>query len=290
MSQILVPHVSTVAELRTTVRGWRAAGERVALVPTMGALHGGHLELVRLARRHAQRVVVSIFVNPQQFAPHEDLDRYPRTFEADLAGLATVACDLVWAPTVAEMYPEGFATRVVPAGAATGLESDFRPHFFGGVATVCTKLFTQVAPDSAIFGEKDFQQLAVMRQLVRDLDLPMEIVGAATIRETDGVAMSSRNRYLTEAERRIAPALYQTLQSLAQRMAAEGDAITQARAEALCGEASQSILASGFAKVDYVAVRDAVTLAQLGPGRTNPRHILAAAWLGRTRLIDNVAA
>lgn len=289
MTQAVVPHVSTVKELRQIVRGWRTAGSRIALVPTMGALHGGHLELVRLARRHADRVVVSIFVNPAQFAPNEDLDRYPRTFEADLAGLATVACDLVWAPTVKEMYPPGHATQVVPAGAAEGLETDFRPHFFTGVATVCTKLFTQVAPDFAIYGEKDFQQLAVMRQLVRDLDLPLEIVGAPTVREADGLAMSSRNRYLGEAERRTAPVLHRKLQALARRLREAGDGLDAGAAERLAADTAAAILAAGFAKIDYVVVRNAGTLAPIEPGDREPRRILAATWLGKTRLIDNIA-
>src|SRR5262249_9171618 len=157
--------------------------------PTMGALHAGHLELVRLARVHCTRAVVSIFVNPTQFAPHEDFDRYPRDEAADIAKLASIGCDLVWSPGRQEMYPQGFATRIVPAGAAEGLESEFRPHFFGGVATVCCKLFTQVTPDVAVFGEKDFQQLAVVKQMVRDLDLGLEIIGAPTVREADGLAM-----------------------------------------------------------------------------------------------------
>jgi pantoate--beta-alanine ligase len=272
------------------VGAWRRAGDKIALVPTMGALHAGHLELVRLAHRHAGKVVVSIFVNPAQFAPHEDLDRYPRTFDADLAQLATVGCDLVWAPSVAEMYPPGHATRVVPAGAAQGLESDFRPHFFAGVATVCTKLFTQVAPDYAIYGEKDFQQLAVMRQLVRDLDLPLKIVGAPTVREADGLAMSSRNRYLSVAERGIAPALYRTLRSLAQALAAEGASLSREKVEQLTNEAVRMLVAAGFAKIDYVAVRDAVTLAPVEGHTGRPMRILAAAWLGQTRLIDNIPA
>lgn len=294
MTNATVPYLSTVKTLRATIAAWRQAGCRIALVPTMGALHGGHLELVRLARRHADKVVVSIFVNPAQFAPHEDLERYPRTFEADLAALATVDCDFVWAPAVAEMYPAGHATRVVPAGAAEGLESDFRPHFFTGVATVCTKLFTQVAPDVAIYGEKDFQQLAVMRQLVRDLDLPMAIIGAPTVREPDGLAMSSRNRYLSESEREIAPRMNLILQAMATALADEGAGLTAPRAEVLAAEAAAKLIAAGFGKIDYVAVRDAATLAAIDkvadgapPG---PLRILAAAWLGKTRLIDNIAA
>lgn len=290
MSDPAVPHVSTVKALREVVRGWRAAGQRIALVPTMGALHGGHLELVRLAHRQADRAVVSIFVNPKQFAPHEDLDRYPRTFDADTAALATVGCDLVWAPTPSEMYPAGHATKVLPAGAAEGLETDFRPHFFGGVATVCTKLFSQVTPDYAIFGEKDYQQLAVMRQIVRDLDLPLEIVGAPTVRESDGLAMSSRNRYLSEAERKIAPSLYRVLRTLAQGIAGHGDAISRDKVDELANEAVRMLVAVGFSKIDYVAVRDAVTLAPFDPGPRKPLRLLAAAWLGQTRLIDNIPA
>ncbi len=292
MTNAPVSYVSTVSAIRATVAGWRKDGRRVALVPTMGALHDGHLELVRLARRHAEKVVVSIFVNPAQFAPHEDLDRYPRTFEADLAALARVDCDLVWAPTVSEMYPAGHATRVVPAGAAEGLETDFRPHFFAGVATVCTKLFTQVAPDVAIYGEKDFQQLAVMRQIVRDLDLPLEIVGAPTVREVDGLAMSSRNRYLSDEERQIAPSMYRILQSLSRALGAEGSGLTAAKVDALAAEAATRLTAAGFAKIDYVAVRDAVSLSTIdkteGVERKVALRVLAAAWLGKTRLIDNV--
>lgn len=290
MSEPTVPHVSTVKSLRDVVRAWRAAGQKVALVPTMGALHGGHLELVRHARQIADRAVVSIFVNPKQFAPHEDLDRYPRTFESDLAALSTVNCDLVWAPTVSEMYPAGHATQVLPAGAAEGLETDFRPHFFGGVATVCTKLFGQVGPDYAIFGEKDYQQLAVMRQIVRDLDLPMEIVGAPTVRESDGLAMSSRNRYLSEADRKIAPSMYRVLRALAQNLSAQGRNLTRDKADDLANEAVRMLIAVGFSKVDYVAIRDAVTLAPFEPGSGRPLRLLAAAWLGQTRLIDNIPA
>ena len=282
-------HVGLIKELRTIVRGWRAAGEGVALVPTMGALHDGHIGLVRLAKARAQRVVTSVFVNPAQFAPHEDFDRYPRTLADDLDKLTGSGCDLVWAPAVSEMYPDGFATRVVPAGAADGLETDFRPHFFAGVATVCAKLFIQVAPDYAIFGEKDYQQLAVMRQLVRDLDLPMEIVGAPTIREADGLAMSSRNRYLSAKERQTAPSIYRALRVLAQSIAAERDGLTADRVEHQCQQALQMLIGVGFTKVDYIAVRDAETLAPFEPGSRRPLRALAAAWLGKTRLIDNVA-
>jgi pantoate--beta-alanine ligase len=227
-------------------------------------------------------------VNPAQFAPHEDFERYPRTLEADIAKLATVGCDLVWAPTVNEMYPDGFATRVVPAGAAEGLETEFRPHFFAGVATVCTKLFTQAAPDFAIFGEKDFQQLAVIRQTVRDLDLPLEIIGAPIVRETDGLAMSSRNRYLSDKERGLAPALYRTLRAAARKVGTEGAGLTTEQAEQMMREALQVLIAVGFHKVDYVALRHAVTLRPYETGMRPPLRILAAAWLGKTRLIDNV--
>ena len=273
--------VRKLVELRQSTARWRAKGEAIALVPTMGALHEGHLKLVQQARKAAKRVVVSIFVNPRQFAPHEDFDRYPREEKADLAKLAAASADLVWAPAAAEMYPEGFATRVEMAGPAEGLETDFRPHFFGGVATVCCKLFTQVAPDVALFGEKDYQQLCVIRRMVRDLDLPLAIKGVATVREKDGLAMSSRNAYLSEEERAIAPALYVTLGKLAEDIEAGGN-VAVLRAEATVG-----LLAAGFTKVDYVEVREAETMAPYDPAAGRKGRILAAAWLGRTRLIDN---
>ncbi|KAB2919772.1 MAG: pantoate--beta-alanine ligase [Hyphomicrobiaceae bacterium] len=279
-----VPVVRTVSGLRAAVKAWRAAGESVALVPTMGALHEGHLTLVRLAKEKCARVVVSIFVNPAQFAPHEDFDRYPRDEAGDLAKLADIGCDLVWGPDRGEMYPEGFATRIVPGGAAEGLESDFRPHFFGGVATVCCKLFTQVLPDIAVFGEKDYQQLCVVRRLVRDLDLPLEIVGAPTVREADGLAMSSRNAYLTPEQRRIAPTLHKAIANAAAAVS------SGAAPEAAAMEARGQILAAGFDKVDYVEVRDAGTLAPATTGTGRPLRVLAAACLGKTRLIDNIAA
>jgi len=276
-----VETVRSLHDLKRKVAAWRGAGETVGLVPTMGALHEGHLQLVRLAHRRAKRCVVSIFVNPTQFAPNEDFDRYPRDEASDLAKLALVGCDLVWAPDKDVMYPEGFATRIVPSGAAEGLESDFRPGFFGGVATVCCKLFTQVAPDIAVFGEKDYQQLRVVRQMVRDLDLALQIVAAPTVRESDGLAMSSRNRYLSAEDRAAAPTMHRVIVGVA-RAAAQGN-----EAAAIL-DGKQVLDAAGF-KVDYLDVRDAETLGALESGASRPRRVLAAAWLGKTRLIDNVA-
>ncbi len=204
--------IRAVAPLRAWVSRVRGKGETVALVPTMGALHKGHLALVRLARRRADRVVVSIFVNPAQFAPNEDFSSYPRTWDADIAALSQLSVDAIWAPNIATMYPDGFATRIVPGGPAlAGLEDKFRPHFFGGVCTVVAKLLLQVAPDFATFGEKDYQQLKVVTAMARDLDIPTKIVGLPTVREKDGLAMSSRNAYLSADERAIAPTLYRVL-------------------------------------------------------------------------------
>jgi pantoate--beta-alanine ligase len=274
--------IRAIADLRAQVRSWRERGDSVALVPTMGALHEGHLQLVRLARSRARRAVVSIFVNPTQFAPHEDFERYPRDEAGDLVKLAGVGCDAVWGPTLNVMYAERFATRIMPAGAAEGLESDFRPHFFGGVATVCCKLFTQVLPDVAVFGEKDYQQLMVVTQMVRDLDLPLEIVGAPTVREADGLAMSSRNAYLSAEERRAAPTMHRAILEMATKVAGGGD----------IGEATSAAKAAltqvGFGKIDYVEVRDAATLKPAPRDAGRPLRVLAAAWLGKTRLIDNV--
>jgi pantoate--beta-alanine ligase len=274
--------VRSLEPLRAQVQAWRAAGESVALIPTMGALHRGHLELVRLAKARCVRAVASIFVNPAQFAPHEDFDRYPRDEAGDLAKLASVGCDLVWGPDRSQMYPDGFATKVVPDGAAEGLESDFRPQFFAGVATVCCKLFTQVGPDIAVFGEKDYQQLAVVRQMVRDLDLPLKIVGAETVREADGLAMSSRNAYLSAEERRIAPLLHRAIADVARAAAGRADV-------AAAVEGGKAALAAAGFKVDYLEVRDAETLRPAAPDAGRPLRVLVAAWLGKTRLIDNVA-
>jgi len=278
-----LPVVRTVADLRATVSGWRREGARIALVPTMGALHEGHLSLVRLAREHADRVVASVFVNPKQFAPTEDLDRYPRQEAKDAELLAGASCDLLWAPSPAEMYPDGFTAAITLGGPADGLETDFRPQMFGGVATVVAKLLNQVGPDVAVFGEKDYQQLLVIRRLVRDLDLPVQIVAGPTGRDEHGLALSSRNAYLSEPERAVAVRLNAVLADAAQRARA-GAPVTEVETEAV-----RALLASGFDRVDYVAVRRADDLAPFEAVVNAPARVLAAAWLGRTRLIDNMA-
>jgi pantoate--beta-alanine ligase len=265
-----------IAEFHT--RHWT-----IALVPTMGALHAGHLALVRTAQRRADRVIVSIFVNPTQFAPNEDLRSYPRTFSTDVAALAAIKTDLVWSPTLKTMYPEGFATRIVPEGPATaGLEDRFRPHFFAGVATVVAKLLIQCEPDIAVFGEKDYQQLKVVTQLVRDLGLKTRIVGVPVVREADGLAMSSRNVYLSQAERRAAPTLHRALKDCAAKIAAGkpiADILAKGRA---------AIIRAGFA-LDYFEARHAVTLAPVVSAKDSPIRLLVAARIGGTRLIDNFA-
>jgi len=273
--------VRTLRDLRKLTAKWRQAGKTVALVPTMGALHAGHLSLVKLAKKKADKAVVSIFVNPTQFAPDEDLSRYPRDEAGDLQKLSHADADLVWSPSVEEMYPEGFSTGVRPGDAASDLEGAFRAHHFCGVATVCCKLFNQVTPDIAIFGEKDYQQLTVLRQMVRDLDTPLKLVAGPTKREKDGLALSSRNAYLTEAERKIATALYAVISELAE------DAANGADIPTAVVNAKRKLVTAGFTKIDYVEVRDAETLsAAATDGR--PLRVLVAAWLGKTRLIDNV--
>jgi len=272
--------VDNVAALRARIGDWRRDGLRVAMVPTMGALHEGHLSLIRIARGKAERCVVSIFVNPTQFAPSEDLDKYPRQLARDLDMLATVKADLAFTPTVGTMYPAGFATRIAVGGPSAGLESDFRPTFFEGVATVVAKLFLQATPDHAVFGEKYYQQLCVVRQLCRDLDLPVEIIGAPTIRDAHGLAMSSRNAYLSESELAVARQLNAILHKAAAALAAG------AHQDDATGEASRALIAAGFQKVDYVEARESLTLAPWRRDRVG--RLLAAAWLGKTRLIDNV--
>ena len=275
--------VRTVPALRRAVDNLRARKASVALVPTMGALHDGHVSLVRVAKRRASKVIVSIFVNPTQFAPTEDFSSYPRTWKADIAKLAAEGVDIVWHPGVEAMYPEGFATRIVPEGPATvGLEDRFRPHFFGGVATVVCKLFTQCRPDVAIFGEKDFQQLRVVTRMAGDLDLGVRVIGMKTVRERDGLAMSSRNVYLSPEERRVAPELHRAMKQSAARLKA-GETIQAATAAG-----AELIRAAGFA-LDYFEVRHAETLAPVASADDGPLRILVAAKLGSTRLIDNIA-
>lgn len=274
--------IDTPAELRRTVRPLQADGLRIALVPTMGALHQGHLDLVRRAKSVADKVVVSIFVNPTQFAPHEDFSRYPRTLDRDRALLSEVGADFVYVPAASDMYPPGFATRIALDGPAQGLETDFRPHFFSGVAIVVSKLFLQSGADFAVFGEKDYQQLKVVTRLARDLDIPIEIIPAPTTREADGLALSSRNQYLSLEERAVAPVISQALNAAAAAIRSgtpPQDAAATARA---------TIAAAGL-KVDYVEARHAETLAPLSDGG-EPIRLLAAAWLGKTRLIDNIPA
>ena len=277
------PLFQTIAAMRAQLGVWRAAGARIGMVPTMGALHEGHLSLVRATGKRADKVVVSIFVNPAQFAPHEDFDAYPRTLESDREKLASAGMDgLVFAPGAAEMYPDGFATAMSVGGPALGLEADFRPHFFGGVAIVVAKLLIAAMPDIAMFGEKDYQQLLVIRRMVADLGLPIEIAGGPILREPDGLAMSSRNAYLDPAERQVAGELNLVLKAAISRLR-KGDKIADVERAAVA-----ALKEAGFDSVDYVALRDAETLASVSD-IARPTRILAAAKIGRTRLIDNMA-
>jgi pantoate--beta-alanine ligase len=271
--------VTTVTALRAALEARRSGS--IAMVPTMGALHDGHLSLVREARKDAQTVLVSIFVNPTQFAPTEDFGAYPRTLDQDLAKLSGQA-DIVFTPSAKEMYPDGFATSITVGGPALGLESDFRPHFFGGVATVVARLLIAAEPDLAVFGEKDYQQLLVVKQLVRDLALPVEIMAAPTLREADGLAMSSRNAYLNAEERKIAGQLNLVLKQAIAAARAGGDL------RAIEGAAIEALWKAGFSHVDYVAIRDAARLDHI-TSLERPARILAAAKIGKTRLIDNMA-
>ena len=273
--------VRTVSDLRHSLAPWRKAGERVALVPTMGALHEGHLSLVALAKSKADRVVASIFVNPIQFGPREDFHRYPRDEAGDLAKLEKAGASLVFAPGTAEMYPQGFGTRVSVADLTEDLCGASRPNHFDGVATVVTKLLLQCAPDLAVFGEKDYQQLLVIKRLVSDLNIPVEILGGPIVREKDGLALSSRNAYLSPSERKTAPLLYQTIVAVA------NDLSKGRGADDAAGAGRFKLEAAGF-RVDYVAVRHPETLKPLS-GPVQQARVLAAVHLGRTRLIDNVA-
>ena len=274
--------VEHLAELRQQVAAWRQAGLRIGLVPTMGNLHPGHLSLVEAARAQSDKVIATVFVNPMQFGENEDIDAYPRTLEADREQLEAAGADLLFAPPVSEVYPNGLelATRVEVPGLADILEGEHRPGHFTGVATVVAKLFNMVQPDLAVFGEKDFQQLAVIRQMVADLNLPIDIIGQPTVRDEDGLALSSRNGYLNEAERKLAPQLYRALQEVAAGIEA-GEAHEQLEKRAL-----KSLETVGF-RPEYVRICRARDLQPPEPGDTE-LVILVAAWLGRARLIDNL--
>jgi pantoate--beta-alanine ligase len=276
--------VRTLPSLRRALDALRVKKATIALVPTMGALHDGHLSLVRRAQRRAGAAIVSIFVNPAQFAPHEDFDSYPRTWKADVAKLAAEKVDLIWNPDVKTMYPDGFATRILTEGPATaGLEDRFRPHFFGGVTTVVGKLFAQCRPDIALFGEKDFQQLQVIARMARDLDLRTKVIGAATVRERDGLALSSRNVYLSPGQRQAAPTLYRAMKETAKRLRAGADI------GAAMADGAKLITDAGFT-LDYFETRHAETLAPIASMKLGPARILVAATIGNTRLIDNLEA
>jgi pantoate--beta-alanine ligase len=273
----------TIPALRRALDSLRARRATTALVPTMGALHDGHVSLVRLAKRRATRVIVSVFVNPAQFAPSEDFSSYPRTWKADLARLTAENVDLIWNPGVETMYPDGFASKILTEGPAiAGLEDRFRPHFFGGVTTVVGKLFAQVRPDLAVFGEKDFQQLRVVAQMAGDLDLGVKVMGSRTVREPDGLAMSSRNVYLSPEQRRAAAVLYRALNQSAKCLRA-GEEI-----EAAMAAGAELITNAGFI-LDYFEARHALTLAPIASTKDGPVRILVAAKIGTTRLIDNIA-
>ena len=271
--------IRTVAELRALVRGWKAAGEVVGVVPTMGALHAGHLSLARAAKTDCERVIVTIFVNPKQFNNPDDLTKYPRTEEADADLLRPLGVDVIFAPSPEEVYPAGFATAVSVAGVAQPLEGALRPGHFDGVATVVAKLFGMTMADRGYFGQKDWQQLQVVKRLVRDLNIPVWVVGCETIREADGLAMSSRNAQLGPAGRAIAPALFGAMTRAAQALRA-GDvgAVTTCEAE---------VLAAGFNRVEYIELRDASGL-EPATSLDRPLRLLAAAWLDGVRLIDNI--
>ena len=276
--------LTSLDHLRSQIAAWRSNGKAIGFVPTMGALHAGHLALVDAARAQSERVVVSIFVNPTQFAPHEDFSRYPRPLAEDMARLRDAGVDAAWLPDTALMYPEGFATQITLDAVTEPLEGAHRPGHFAGVATVVAKLLNQVQPDLAFFGEKDYQQLLAIRQLVRDLDVPVQVVGVPTLREADGLAMSSRNQYLSPQEREVAAELYAALQTARAALREGSDAAT------VLTNAQDALLSAGFRAIDYLALADADTLTPLErwqPGQN--ARLLAAAHLGTTRLIDNLA-
>lgn len=276
-----VPIVRTLAELRATVATWRRQGAKIAVVPTMGALHEGHLSLVRAALAQADRVIVTLFVNPKQFNSAADLAAYPRTEDSDAAKLSPLGAHMLYAPNAEEIYPDGFATNVSVSGVSDGLCGAFRPGHFDGVATVVAKLFLQTQADLAFFGEKDFQQVHVVKRMAKDLDIPIEIVPCATVRESDGLAMSSRNVRLSPADRATAPKLVQALRAAATRLH------TGEAAAPVLRDATKAIEASGFARVEYLELRAAADLKPLARADA-PARLLVAAWLGEVRLIDNI--
>lgn len=276
--------IRNLKDLRAQVRAWKTSGLSVGFVPTMGALHAGHVSLVTASVARCDRTIASIFVNPTQFAPHEDLDSYPRTEEDDLNALEAAGCDLAFCPEASVMYPTGEETRVSVPELGAKLEGEFRPHFFGGVATVVSKLFNQVDPDFAFFGEKDFQQVQIIRRMVTDLCFPVEIIPCPTKRAEDGLALSSRNAYLSDAQRRIAPSLQAAMHRAAIRMRFGADL------QSVIAEAIKTVEQAGFDKVEYIKACDPDTLDLItGDLPEKPCRLLAAAWLGKTRLIDNIA-
>lgn len=272
----------TKPEIQEALSECRQAGETIAAAPTMGALHEGHLSLVDVARKTSDRVVATIFVNPLQFGPNEDFDTYPRTVESDLELLKARGCDFAFTPNREDLFPAGFSTKISVAGVGDDHCAVSRPQFFDGVATIVMKLLMILSPDAAVFGEKDYQQLAVIKRLVRDLDIPTEIVGAPTVREADGLAMSSRNQYLNADERKAAPALYKTLTAAALHLQGGNKPWPEIRAAA-----EKQLLEAGFSSIDYVNFVDALSLAHMETADRSGR-LLAAAWIGKTRLIDNV--
>lgn len=277
--------VRTVSDLRRRIGDWYRSAQTAALVPTMGAIHAGHIALVQHARTQAPRTCVTVFVNPKQFGPTEDFTRYPRDEAKDAALLAEAGADLLFAPALEEIYPAGHATKVVVEGLGDSLEGEFRPGFFTGVATVVAKLLLQALPDVAVFGEKDYQQLLVVKRMVADLNIPVRIQGVSTVREADGLALSSRNAYLSPAERKVAPSLYATIADLAEKMR------NGARASEAAAGGIERLTKAGFGRVDYLAICDAETLQPIErcENADRPARVLAAAWLGKTRLIDNTA-
>ena len=285
MTNPTLPAVRARSELTAQVKAWKDKGIRVGFVPTMGALHDGHLSLVSTALESCERVVASIFVNPTQFAPHEDFDDYPRTEESDRAKLKAAGADLAYIPSVEEMYPDGSVTNVRVEGLSDMLDGIYRPHFFYGVTTIVARLFLHVQPDVAVFGEKDYQQLQIIRRMVRDLAFPIEVIGGPTIRDADGLAQSSRNAYLSKEQRAAAPAIKQALDAAAEALA------KGARVDETLDTACALIQNAGFGSIDYVSAINPSDLSNLplGPVQTGfEGRLLAAAWLGKTRLIDNI--